>query len=76
DLGATLPSIFLGTSVMYVAMGLAAPLTARAFRRFGTRQAMAAGAALIGLGLALLALSPGLMTFWAAWALIGVAGAA
>lgn len=76
DLGATLPSIFLGTSVMYVAMGLAAPLTARAFRRFGTRQAMAAGAALIGLGLALLALSPGLMAFWAAWALIGVAGAA
>lgn len=76
DLGATLPSVFLGTSVMYVAMGLAAPLAGRAFRRFGTRRAMAAGAALIGLGLALLALSPGLMAFWAAWALIGVAGAA
>ena len=41
DLGATLPSVFLGTSVMYVAMGLAAPLAGRAFRRFGTRRAMA-----------------------------------
>lgn len=76
DLGATLPSIFLGTSVMYVAMGLAAPLAGRAFRRFGTRRAMAAGAGLIGLGLALLALSPGLWAFWAAWTLVGVAGAA
>ncbi|WP_241070523.1 MFS transporter [Achromobacter insuavis] len=76
DLGATLPSVFLGTSVMYVAMGLAAPLAGRAFRRFGTRRTMAAGAALIGLGLALLALSPGLWAFWAAWTLVGVAGAA
>lgn len=76
DLGVALPSVFLGTSVMYVAMGLAAPLAGRAFRRVGTRRAMAAGAALIGLGVALLALSPGLWTFWAAWALIGVAGAA
>lgn len=76
DLGATLPSVFLGTSVMYVAMGLAAPLAGRAFRRFGTRRAMAAGAGLIGLGLALLALSPGLWAFWAAWTLVGVAGAA
>lgn len=76
DLGATLPSVFLGTSVMYVAMGLAAPLAGRAFGRFGTRRTMAAGAALIGLGLALLALSPGLWAFWAAWTLVGVAGAA
>lgn len=76
DLGATLPSIFLGTSVMYVAMGLAAPLAGRAFGRFGTRRTMAAGAGLIGVGLALLALSPGLWAFWAAWTLVGVAGAA
>ena len=76
DLGATLPSVFLGTSVMYVAMGLAAPLAGRAFGRFGTRRTMAAGAGLIGLGLALLALSPGLWAFWAAWTLVGVAGAA
>lgn len=75
DLGASAPSVFLGTSVMYVAMGLAAPLAGRAFRLYGTRQAMAAGAGLIGLGLLVLALCRDLWMFWAAWALIGVAGA-
>ncbi|ONG46379.1 MFS transporter [Pseudoroseomonas deserti] len=75
EFGATLPEIFLGSSVMFVAMALAAPWAGRGFRRFGTRQAMAAGAAAIGLGLLLLAAAPGLAAFWAAWALLGVAGA-
>ncbi|RUM05757.1 MFS transporter [Rhizobium chutanense] len=75
EFGASLPSVFLGTSVMFVAMGLAAPFASRAFARFGTRQVMAAGAGLIGLGLGLLALSPSLPVFWAAWALTGLAGA-
>ncbi len=75
EFGSSLPSIFLGTSVMFVAMGLAAPWAGHAFRRFGTRQAMAVGAATIGLGLCLLALSPNLIVFWGAWALIGGAGA-
>ncbi|CAB3707439.1 hypothetical protein LMG3458_03013 [Achromobacter deleyi] len=75
DLGASAASVFLGTSVMYVAMGLAAPWAGRAFRIHGTRQSMAAGAGLIGLGLIVLALSRNLMTFWGAWALIGLAGA-
>ncbi|MDP9734641.1 UNVERIFIED_ORG: MFS family permease [Rhizobium sp. SORGH_AS260] len=42
-----LPTVFVGTSVMFVAMGLAAPWTGRAFRRFGPRSVMAAGAAMI-----------------------------
>lgn len=75
EFGSTLPSVFLGTSVMFVAMGLAAPWAGRAFRHFGARQVMAAGAGMIGLGLGLLALSPGLIVFWLAWALIGGAGA-
>jgi predicted MFS family arabinose efflux permease len=75
EFGSTLPSVFLGTSVMYVAMGLAAPLAGRAFRRFGTRQVMALGAGAIGAGLCLLALSPSLPVFWIAWALVGLAGA-
>jgi len=74
--GSSLPSVFLGTSMMFVAMGLAAPWAGRAFRRFGTRQVMAAGAAGIGFGLCLLTLSPNLIVFWMAWALIGLAGAA
>ncbi len=75
EFGSSLPTVFLGTSVMFVAMGLAAPWAGRAFRRFGTHQVMAAGAGLIGLGLFLLALSPNLLVFWSAWALIGLAGA-
>ncbi|QAS78020.1 MFS transporter [Rhizobium acidisoli] len=71
----SLPSVFLATSVMFVAMGLAAPWAGRAFRRFGTRQVMAAGAGLIGLALCLLALSPNLPVFWVGWALTGLAGA-
>lgn len=75
EFGASLPSVFLGTSVMYVAMAFTAPWAGGAFRRFGTRQVMAAGAGLIGLGLCLLALAPNLPAFSGAWALIGVAGA-
>lgn len=75
DFNASLPDIFLGTSVMYVATGIASPLAGWVFRRFGPRDAMAAGAVLIGVGLAALALSPDLILFWAAWALIGIAGA-
>ncbi|HEY0124532.1 MAG TPA: MFS transporter [Rhizobium sp.] len=71
----SLSAVFLGTSVMFVSMGLAAPWAGRAFRQFGTRQVMAAGAGLIGLGLCLLALSPNLSVFWVAWALTGLAGA-
>lgn len=71
----SLPAVFAGTSVMFVAMGLAAPWAGRAFSRFGTRQVMAAGAGLIGLSLSLLAVSTSLSIFWLAWAMIGLAGA-
>ncbi|QCL97703.1 MFS transporter [Agrobacterium tumefaciens] len=71
----SLPMIFVGISVMFVAMGLAAPWTGRAFRRFGPRSVMAAGAGMIAGGLCLLALSPDVLVFWAAWVLIGMAGA-
>jgi MFS family permease len=57
ELGSSLPSVFLGMSVMYVSTGLAAPWAGRAFRRFGTRQVMAVGAGAIGLALCLIALS-------------------
>ncbi|MBS7700482.1 MULTISPECIES: MFS transporter [unclassified Chelatococcus] len=75
DFRSSLPSVFVATTVMFVAMGIAAPWASWAFRRFGTREVMAAGAALIGLGLCLLALSPNLPVFWGSWALTGVAGA-
>lgn len=71
----SLSSVFLGTSVMFVAMGLAAPGAGRAFRRFGSREAMTVGAATIGLGLCLLALSPNAVLFLGAWGIVGLAGA-
>jgi predicted MFS family arabinose efflux permease len=75
EFGSALPLVFVGTSVMFVGMGLAAPWAGRAFRRFGTHQVMTAGAGTIGLGLCLVALSPTLPVFWVAWALTGLAGA-
>ena len=75
EFGSALPSVFLGTSVLYVAMGLAAPWAGRAFRRFGTRPVMALGAGMIGVGLCLISVAPNLQVFWAAWALTGLAGA-
>ena len=75
EFGASLPSIFLGTSVMYAAMGLAAPWVGRAFRRFGTHHVMTAGAGTIGLGLCVVSRSPSIAVFWVAWALTGLGGA-
>ena len=73
--GISLSTVFLGTSVMFVAMGLAAPWAGRAFRRFGSREVMTVGAAGIALGLCLLSLSPNLAVFLMAWGAIGLAGA-
>lgn len=75
EFGISLSSVFLGTSVMFVAMGLAAPWAGRAFRRFGSRDVMAVGAAVIALGLCLFSLSPNLAVFLMAWMVIGLAGA-
>ena len=73
--GISLSTVFLGTSAMFVTMGLAAPWAGRTFGRFGSREVMTVGAAGIGLGLCLLALSPSLAVFLMAWVTIGLAGA-
>ena len=75
EFGISLSSVFLGTSVMFVAMGLAAPWAGRAFRRFGSREVMTVGGGTIGLGLVLLALSPNPAVFLLACAAVGLAGA-
>jgi MFS family permease len=61
--------------VVFVAMGVAAPWAGHAFRKFGTRQVMAAVAGLIGLSLCLLSPVPNLSIFWLGWALTGLARA-
>ncbi|MFT4181900.1 MAG: MFS transporter [Rhizobium sp.] len=75
DLQTTLPTVFLGTAVMFAVTGLAAPIVGRAFGRFGAKNVMAAGAALIGTGLATLSETSSIPVYLAAWGAIGIAGA-
>ncbi|AMY68832.1 MFS transporter [Frigidibacter mobilis] len=74
EFGVALPTVFLGSSLMFVAIGIASPLAGRAFRRFGPREGMATGAGLIGLSLCVVALAPGLPVFCLGWALVGLGG--
>ncbi len=75
ELHMSLSGVFIGTSLMYIVMGFVGPMIGRAFRRFGPHRVMTVGAGLIGLGLWLLGAASSVMMFWAAWTLIGLAGA-
>ncbi|MCJ2133435.1 MFS transporter [Methylobacterium sp. J-026] len=76
DLGIDLPAVFAGTSVLYVTMGVCAPILGRAFFRYGARTVMIAGSALAGPGFVLLAVAHGPVAYFAAWTILGVAGSA
>jgi predicted MFS family arabinose efflux permease len=65
----------MGTAVMFVAMGLAAPFAGRLFRHFGARKVMAAGAALTGAGIAIVGAAQSVPVYLTAWGMVGVAGA-
>ena len=69
-------TVFAGTSVLYIAMGLWAPILGRAFLRFGARRVMVAGSILAAPGFALLALSQGPASYFAGWLVLGTAGSA
>ncbi|MCZ7450208.1 MFS transporter [Agrobacterium rhizogenes] len=75
DLRTTLPMAFIGSTVMFVVMGLVAPVVGKAFRRFGARRIMTVGAVLIGLGLASVGAAQSVAIYLIAWGLIGLAGA-
>lgn len=76
DLGMNIEAVFAGSSVLYVVMGLWAPLLAKVFTRFGARRVMMAGAVLAAPGFALLSVSTGPMPYFAAWVILGTAGSA
>jgi predicted MFS family arabinose efflux permease len=76
DLGMNIEAVFAGTSVLYVIMGLWAPVLAKGFVRFGARRVMMAGAVLAALGFLLLSVSTGPMLYFAAWVILGTAGSA
>ena len=76
DLQMNIAAVFAGNSVFYVAMGLCAPVLARAFIRFGARKAMMVGSVFSALGFVGLALSNGPVAYFASWMILGGAGSA
>lgn len=76
DLGMDLAAVFAGSSVLYVVMGLWAPVLAKALPRFGARALMMAGAGLAAPAFVGLALARGPFAYFAGWAVLGTAGAA
>ncbi|MCG7507881.1 MFS transporter [Mesorhizobium retamae] len=76
DLDMNIEAVFAGSSVLYVVMGLWAPVLAKGFMRFGARRVMMAGAILAPPGFLLLSVSTGPMLYFAAWVILGTAGSA
>jgi predicted MFS family arabinose efflux permease len=76
DLGMDVAAVFAGNSVLYLVMGLCAPLLAKTFSRLGARLVMIGGTAVAILGFMALALSYGTVTYVVAWVILGIAGSA
>ncbi|THK38548.1 MFS transporter [Ensifer sp. MPMI2T] len=76
DLGLNPSSIYLGPTVMLVAMALCSPPLATFYARHGARQVLALGSLFAAPGLWLLAGAEGAFSYFAAWAVLGMAGAA
>ncbi|WFU49275.1 MFS transporter [Sinorhizobium terangae] len=76
DLGLNPSSVYLGPTVMLVAMALCSPSLAGFYARHGARQVLALGSLFAAPGLWLLAGAEGTLSYFAAWAILGMAGAA
>ena len=76
DLKMDIPTVFAGSSVLYVVMGLWAPFLAKAFARFGARRVMISGTIVAALGFLLLAWCKGPVLYFAGWVTLGTAGSA
>ncbi|MDK1373098.1 MULTISPECIES: MFS transporter [unclassified Sinorhizobium] len=76
DLGLNPSSVYLGPTVMLVAMALCSPPLASLYPRHGARRVLALGSLFAAPGLWLLAGAEGAFSYFAAWAVLGMAGAA
>ncbi|MFM0185860.1 MFS transporter [Paraburkholderia nemoris] len=76
DLKMDISYIFAANSVLYVVMGLWAPLLAKVFARFGAKRVMIAGTILSALGFLLLAVCRGPLLYFSGWVTLGTAGSA
>src|SRR6478752_1681901 len=73
DLGMSLPAVFAGTSVLYVAMGLCAPWLAKFFTRYGARKVMMAGTVWAVPGFVLLFFAREPILYFAGFIVLGMA---
>lgn len=73
DTGWSQSAVYGGFSTALLLMGLSSPLAGRLIDRFGGRRVMNVGAVLNALGCACIALSRGLVAYYAAWACLGLA---
>ncbi|MGY8666639.1 MFS transporter [Bradyrhizobium sp. UFLA05-109] len=76
DLNMSLPAVFAGTSVLYVAMGLCAPWLAKSFTQHGARRVMMVGTVVTAPGFVFLSYAQEPIHYFAAWIILGVAGSA
>jgi MFS family permease len=76
DTGWSLGSITGALSASLLVAGLASPRVGRAIARHGGRPVLAAGCAMIGAGLAVVAIAPAIWVFWAGWLILGLGMAA
>ena len=76
DLHISLPTVFAGTSTLYVVMGLCGPLLAEPFKRVGARRVMMAGAVVSVFGFIMLACAHQAAHYFIAWTILGIAGSA
>jgi predicted MFS family arabinose efflux permease len=73
DLKIDISLVFAASSILFVVMGLCAPVLARAFIRFGARRVMMAGTMVAAPAFVLLSAARGPLSYAAAWALLGAA---
>ncbi len=74
DLGLANETAFAGLTVMMLVMAFLGPWTGRQIARHGASKVLAMGSVLMAVGLATLALSPGLVLYAVAWLILGVGG--
>ena len=76
DLSITLTEAVTGSSAFLISMAFASQLAGRLYRTVGAARLMAAGSLFMAFALSMVAVSNSLVTYFAAWLLVGIAGAA
>ncbi|MDS7596545.1 MFS transporter [Agrobacterium tumefaciens] len=75
DLGLAKEFVFAGLTVMMAVSAFCGPTLGRALVRYGARPVLVAGSLLFTIGLAILALSSGIVSYAVGWLVMGFAGA-